>query len=50
MAEKFDFQKWKFWCDILTANSDATVSWVKWDDIKNALAGLKLYTKDQQYR
>ncbi|XP_028405821.1 ataxin-10-like [Dendronephthya gigantea] len=50
MAEKIDFQKWKYWCDILTVNSNALLPCVKWDDVKNALSGLKFCTKEQQYR
>ena len=50
MAEEFDLEKWKYWCNILSVNSSVLVSNVKWDDVTNALTGLKLFTKDEGYR
>ena len=50
MAENFDLAKWNYWCDILSVNSKVLVSSVKWDDVTNALTGLKLCTKYEGYR
>jgi hypothetical protein len=50
MAENLDLEKWKYWCNILSVNSDVCVSCVKWDDVASALIGLKLFTKDEEYR
>ncbi len=50
MAENLDLEKWKYWCNILSVNSNVSVSCVKWDDVRNALISLKVYTKDKEYR
>ena len=50
MADNLDLEQWKCWCNILSANSNVSLSCVKWDDVTNALVGIKVYTKFEEYR
>ena len=50
MTDNLDLEQWKCWCNILSANSNVSVTCVKWDDLTNALVGMKIYTKYEEYR
>ena len=49
-ATCLDLEQWKRWCNVISSNSNVPVSCVKWDDVANALVGLKIYTKYEEYR